>query len=138
MTEGVDAASVSVSLAQSVRMCVCVCVCACVTAAGCPHLYLSICTLCMHLYACARVRLQAQIGAVAGIVAATSCFPFEVVRRRQMGGELTSLSVIGAMCAQRAHSWPGAEQPMPMRPPTRSPPACSGRLSEPERSAPAA
>jgi hypothetical protein len=58
LTEGVDAASVSVSLAQS-----------------------------------------AQIGAMAGIVAATSCFPFEVVRRRQMGGELTSLSVIGAMAA---------------------------------------
>jgi len=58
LTEGVDAASVSVSLAQS-----------------------------------------AQIGAMAGIVAATSCFPFEVVRRRQMGGELTSLSVIGAMSA---------------------------------------
>jgi len=42
---------------------------------------------------------SAQIGAIAGIVAATSCFPFEVVRRRQMGGELTSLSVIGAMAA---------------------------------------
>ena len=30
---------------------------------------------------------SAQFGAVAGVVAATSCFPLEVVRRRQMMGE---------------------------------------------------
>ena len=78
---------------------------------------------------CARVRLQARIGAIAGIVAATSCFPFEVVRRRQMGGELTSLSVIGAMCAQRAQRWPGSQQPMrPPAAPEAHPPARGGPL----------
>eukprot|EP00908_Phaeocystis_cordata_P009538 Transcript_20315.p5 GENE.Transcript_20315~~Transcript_20315.p5 ORF type:complete len:119 (-),score=51.68 Transcript_20315:76-432(-) len=40
---------------------------------------------------------SARIGAIAGVVAATSCFPFETVRRRQMAGELLAVSVGGAM-----------------------------------------
>ena len=90
---------------------------------------------------CARVRLQAQIGAMAGIVAATSCFPFEVVRRRQMGGELTSLSVIGAMCAQRAQRWPGSQQPVRLpaapkaHPPARGGPLRPGAAPSPLRGA---
>ena len=43
--------------------------------------------------------MSASIGAAAGVVAATSCFPLEVVRRRQMMGEFSSLSVAGAMSA---------------------------------------
>ena len=125
-------------------VCVCVCVCVPVSRPAAARI-LSICTCtcartctCKALSVCARVRLQAQIGAMAGIVAATSCFPFEVVRRRQMGGELTSLSVIGAMCAQRAQRWPGSQQPVRLPAAPRVPPACSGRPSAPGSSALAA
>jgi len=45
------------------------------------------------------VGQSASFGAVAGIVAATMCFPLEVVRRRQMVGEFASLSVLGAVGA---------------------------------------
>ena len=89
------------------------CTCTCTCTSTCVH-------------ACV---LQAQIGAIAGIVAATSCFPFEVVRRRQMGGELTSLSVIGAMCAQRAQRCLSSQQPMrPPATPKAHPPARGGPL----------
>ena len=39
----------------------------------------------------------AAIGAFSGVLAATSCFPLEVVRRRQMMGEYAGLSIIGAL-----------------------------------------
>ena len=42
------------------------------------------------------VPTVAAIGAVSGVLAATSCFPLEVVRRRQMAGE-TLLSLISHM-----------------------------------------
>ena len=42
---------------------------------------------------------SARFGAFAGVVAATSCFPLEVVRRRQMAGEFAALSAVGAMRA---------------------------------------
>lgn len=41
----------------------------------------------------------AAIGAAGGVLAATSCFPLEVVRRRQMMGEYAGLSVVGALAA---------------------------------------
>ena len=39
----------------------------------------------------------AAIGAGSGVLAATSCFPLEVLRRRQMMGELLGLSPVGAL-----------------------------------------
>lgn len=42
---------------------------------------------------------SARFGAVSGVIAATSCFPLEVVRRRQMAGEFVALSAVGAMKA---------------------------------------
>ena len=42
---------------------------------------------------------SATFGAVAGVVAATSCFPLEVIRRRQMMGEFASLSTPAAIRA---------------------------------------
>jgi solute carrier family 25 phosphate transporter 23/24/25/41 len=41
----------------------------------------------------------AAIGAAGGVLAATSCFPLEVIRRRQMMGEYAGLSVYGAIAA---------------------------------------
>ena len=41
----------------------------------------------------------AAIAAWGGVLAATSCFPLEVVRRRQMMGEFVGLSVPGALAA---------------------------------------
>ena len=43
--------------------------------------------------------VTAAIGASAGVAAATSCFPLEVVRRRQMMGEYTGLGTIPAIGA---------------------------------------
>ena len=40
---------------------------------------------------------SAVLGAIAGVVAATTCFPLEVVRRRQMLGEFASISTMGAI-----------------------------------------
>lgn len=42
------------------------------------------------------VSATAAIGAIAGVLAATSCFPLEVVRRRQMMGEFYGLSMLKA------------------------------------------
>ena len=41
--------------------------------------------------------LTAAVGALAGVTAATSCFPIEVIRRRQMMGEFGGLGVRQAM-----------------------------------------
>ena len=41
--------------------------------------------------------LVATIGATSGVIAATSCFPLEVVRRRQMMGELAGYRPYGAV-----------------------------------------
>ena len=43
------------------------------------------------------LQTVAAIGASSGMLAATSCFPFEVVRRRQMAGELAGVSAYGAI-----------------------------------------
>ena len=43
------------------------------------------------------VPTVAAIGAVSGVSAATACFPLEVVRRRQMAGELRGYNTIQAM-----------------------------------------
>ena len=43
------------------------------------------------------VPTVAAIGATSGVLAATSCFPLEVVRRRQMAGELTGLHPLAAL-----------------------------------------
>lgn len=43
------------------------------------------------------VHIIAAIGAISGVVAATSCFPLEVVRRRQMAGELIGLNPLAAI-----------------------------------------
>lgn len=43
------------------------------------------------------VPLVALMGASSGVVAATSCFPLEVVRRRQMNGELLGLNPFAAL-----------------------------------------
>lgn len=43
--------------------------------------------------------LTAAVGAVAGVTAATSCYPIEVIRRRQMMGELAGLGVGDALAA---------------------------------------
>jgi len=40
---------------------------------------------------------SAVLGAIAGVVAATTCFPLEVVRRRQMLGEFATISTMGAI-----------------------------------------
>lgn len=45
------------------------------------------------------VASVAAMGAVSGVLAATSCFPLEVVRRRQMVGELSGLSPLAALLA---------------------------------------
>lgn len=51
---------------------------------------------------------SARYGAVAGVIAATSCFPLEVVRRRQMAGEFAALSAVGALRALLAAEGTGA------------------------------
>ncbi|EOD27715.1 hypothetical protein EMIHUDRAFT_450067 [Emiliania huxleyi CCMP1516] len=45
------------------------------------------------------VPLVAAIGAASGCFAATSCFPIEVVRRRQMAGEFVGLGPLSAVVA---------------------------------------
>ena len=45
------------------------------------------------------VPTVAAIGAGSGVLAATSCFPLEVVRRRQMAGELVGLNPLAALIA---------------------------------------
>ena len=39
----------------------------------------------------------AAIGAASGMLAATSCFPLEVVHRRKMVGELAGLGAYGSL-----------------------------------------
>ena len=45
------------------------------------------------------LSLTARFGAIAGVVSSTSCFPLEVVRRRQMVGEFADKTVFGAIGA---------------------------------------
>jgi hypothetical protein len=48
------------------------------------------------------VHIIAALGAISGVVAATSCFPLEVVRRRQMAGELIGLNPLAAISTVRS------------------------------------
>jgi len=43
------------------------------------------------------IGMVAAMGAVSGVLAATSCFPLEVVRRRQMNGQLVGLNPLAAL-----------------------------------------
>ena len=53
------------------------------------------------------VPTVAAIGAVSGVLAATSCFPLEVVRRRQMAGELAGLNPFAAIVSICQADGPG-------------------------------